>query len=98
MPVMSLSEFYEFTTQLHGTRERHHILKTIEAIALGLSGSDEIAIFEVDPSRSQLELATASGIEGTDLGPIRIGTGLIGRAVESGELYERFEEPEASVA
>ena len=96
--VSSLGYLYALTSQLHGMRGRRRVVQTIQSIAMELSGSDEVAIFEVDSTRTRLNLVTASGIDATGLASLPMGIGLIGRAVDSGEMYERFCDPDASLA
>jgi GAF domain-containing protein len=95
--ISTLANLHALTDKLHGTRGRLRVLQTIQSIAMGLSGSDEVAVFEVDPAGGHLVLVSASGIDASELKSIPMGIGLIGRAVDSGELYERFCDPDASL-
>ena len=94
--ISTLANLHALTDKLHGTRGRMRVLQTIQSIAMGISGSDEVAVFEVDPTADSLVLVSASGIDASELKSIPMGIGLIGGVVESGELYERFCDPDAS--
>ena len=95
--VSNLANLYTLTDKLFGMRGRKQVLETIHMIASTLTGADEIAIFELDPGRKQLILLTAAGIDANDLRSIPMGIGLIGRAAELGEIYERFFDPDATL-
>ena len=95
--ISGLADLHALTDTLHGTRERGSILQTIQSIAKALCDSDEVAIFEVDARRARLVPVATSGIDADDFPAIPLGTGLIGRAVDAGEIFERLEEPEASL-
>jgi len=90
LAVSNLANLYAMTDQLFGVRGRKQVLETIHSIASTLSGSDEIAIFELDPARKRLNLVAIAGIEPTGLKSIPLGIGLIGRSAADGEMYERF--------
>jgi len=90
-------EIFAFSNLASLSRSRQRVLDEIEAIAMSLSGSDEVAVFEVDRTRTRLDLVAASGIDADDLHSIPMGAGVIGRAAANGTLYERFFEPEASL-
>ena len=95
--VSNLANLYSLTDKLFGTRGRKQVLESIHSIASTLTGSDEIAIFEVDPARTGLTLLAAAGIEAKDLRSIPMNVGLIGRAATSGEIYERFFDLDATL-
>ena len=85
------------TDHLHGTRRRREVLQKIQVIAIGLSGSDRVAIFEVDETGRRL-IPIASSAPDVSVEPIAIGAGLIGRSVEAGEIYERYFQPAAATS
>jgi hypothetical protein len=95
--ISTLAELHAMTDQLHGTFDRRHVLQTIQRIATRLSGSDELAIFELDTAGQRLVPTAASGIEASGFESIPLGTGLIGGSAERGEFYERFFEPDAAL-
>lgn len=98
LAVSNLANLCFLTDKLYGPRGRQRVVEAIESIAMSLSGSDEVAVFEVDHTRTRLVLIAASGIEADDLRSIPIGEGLIGRAAAKGTVYERFFEPDGSIA
>ena len=97
LAVSNLANLYTLTDKLFGTRGRLPVVEAIHSIATTLTGSDEIAIFEVEPSRTRLTLIAASGIETTGLKSLLMGIGLIGRSAANGEVYERFFDPDATL-
>jgi len=96
--VSNLANLYSMTDQLFGVRGRKQVLESIHSIASTLSGSDEIAIFELDPGRQRLILVAIAGMEADHLKSIPLGTGLIGRSAARGVIYERFFDPAATLA
>ncbi len=73
--------------RLHGTLERKEVVASIEEIVSSLVGSEEPAIFEVDPGGSTLRLAASLGIDPEPFRTVAFGTGLVGRTAETGEAY-----------
>ena len=95
--VSNLANLYTLTDKLFGVRGRKQVLETIHTIASTLTGSDEIAIFELDPSGKWLTLLAAAGVDANNLRSIPLGIGLIGRSSADGEIYERFFDPDATL-
>ena len=98
LAVSNLANLCFLTDKLYGPRGRQRVVEAIESIAMSLSGSDEVAVFEVDRARMRLVLIAASGVDADNLRSIPLGKGLIGRAAAQGTIYERFLEPETSLA
>ena len=85
----SLANLYVASFRLHSTLERQEVLGVIKEIVINLIGSEEIAIFELDPKKSVLSLVASCGIEPEEYQTIPLGTGCIGRAALTGEVYLR---------
>ena len=83
----NLANLYVASFRLHSTLERQEVLAAIQEIIINLIGSEEIAIFELDPKKSALSLVASLGIESRRYQTIPLGTGYIGRAALSGEPY-----------
>ncbi|MGH7774850.1 MAG: GAF domain-containing protein [Candidatus Binatia bacterium] len=83
----NLANLYVASFRLHSTLERQEVLGVIQEIIVNLIGSEEIAIFELDPKKSVLSLVASVGIEPARYQAIPLGTGCIGRAALTGELY-----------
>jgi GAF domain-containing protein len=98
LAVSNLANLYTMTDQLFGVRGRKQVLESIHSIASTLSGADEIAIFEFDAARDRLIMVAVAGMETNGLNSIPLGTGLIGRSAADGEIYERFFDPDATLA
>ena len=78
--MSNLANLYTMTDQLFGVRGRKQVLESIHSIASTLTGSDEIAIFELDPARDRLVMVAVAGIEGSELKTVPMGIVLIGRS------------------
>jgi len=83
----NLTNLYVASYQLHGTLDRRVVLDTIQEIIANLVGSEEVAIFELEPDGKGLSLSAALGIEMDQLGRVTVGEGLIGRVAQTGETY-----------
>jgi hypothetical protein len=73
--------------RLASASSRRDVLAAITEIVVNLVGSEELAIFEVDPSGRELRFAASFGIERAALSPLRGDAGLVGAVVRSGERY-----------
>ncbi len=83
----NLTNLYVASYQLHGTLDRRVVLDTVQEIITNLVGSEEVAIFELEPGGKELSLSAALGIEMAQLGNVTVGEGLIGRVAQTGEIY-----------
>ncbi len=82
-----LTSLYTATRCLNETVARQDVLEVIQDIVVNLIGSRELAIYELDPQTSLLELSYCRGIETDALGTIALGEGVLGRVAASGEAY-----------
>ena len=93
----NLAHLYVASYRLHGSLDRQEVLRTIQEIIANLVGSEEIAIFEVDPATPVLRLVASTGIDANRYREIRVGAGAIGRVAQTGEsLMAGSESPGAS--
>ena len=83
----NLANLYVASYRLHGTVERREALAVIQEIVANLIGSEELAVFEMNPEGSALSLVGSFGSEPERHRTVRVGSGVIGRAVLSGETY-----------
>ena len=82
-----LTSLYAATRCLNETLAHQDVLEVIQEIVVNLIGSRELAIYELDPETSALELSYCRGIEPDVLGAVTLGEGLLGRVAETGEAY-----------
>jgi len=83
----NLANLYVASYRLHGTLSRKEVLDTIQEIVANLIGSEEAALFELDPAAHTLKLAASFGAGPDTRRSIPLGDGLIGRAAAAGEIY-----------
>jgi hypothetical protein len=83
----NLANLYVASYQLHGTLDRKVVLATIQEIVANLVGSEEMALFELEPQGSTLSLIASFGIAPGPYRQIPLGHGLIGRAVRRGSVH-----------
>src|SRR5262249_29722351 len=82
-----LASLYVASYRLHATLDRGEALAIVQDIICNLIGSEEIAIFEADPSGSSLALAVSLGIEPGPFRTVPLGRGLIGRCARTGQMH-----------
>jgi len=97
LKMTALAALHAATDLLHGTLDRGLVLQIIRSITTAFSGSRDVAIFELDTNLDRLVPVSSSGLESDNLESIPLGIGLIGRATQEGEMYERLWEPDAAL-
>jgi hypothetical protein len=83
----NLANLYVASYRLHGTLDRREVLDVIQEIVTNLIGCEEIAIFEADPDGVAVTLVHSCGVDPRAHDKVRLGEGVIGQAVASGEAY-----------
>jgi len=83
----NLANLYVASYRLHGTLDRQEVIDTIKEIIANLVGSEEAGLFELDPQKQVLELVASFGIAPDACPSVPLGSGLIGRAAKTGEIY-----------
>jgi hypothetical protein len=89
-----LANLYVATYQLHSTLDRAEVLAVIQEIIINLVGSEEMAVLEVNPSSTLLELIAWFGVDPGRYQTIELGKGIIGSVALSGELFVADEDPD----
>jgi putative methionine-R-sulfoxide reductase with GAF domain len=82
----NLANLYVASYRLHGTLDRQEVVAAVQEIIANLIGSEEAALYEVDPETQQLQLLAALGLDREDCPPIPVGSGLIGLTARTGEI------------
>jgi hypothetical protein len=83
----NLANLYVASYRLHGTLDRKEVLAAIQEIIANLIGSEEAGIFELDRTRQALSFVAGFGVEASRCPEVPLGSGLIGRAALTGEIY-----------
>lgn len=83
----NLANLYVASYRLHETLDRQGVLEIIQEILANVVGSEEIGIFEVDPSESSLVLLRSCGLDEASYRTLPLRGGLIGGSVQSGEIF-----------
>jgi GAF domain-containing protein len=78
---------YVATHRLHATLDRGQVLQAVEDIVASLLGCEQMAVFEMSGSPPLLVPVSVRGLPPGRLESVRPGEGIIGRAVQSGELW-----------
>jgi len=83
----NLANLYVASYRLHGTLDREQVIAAIQEIIANLVGSEEAALFEIDPDKQALELVASFGVNRDECPPIPLGSGgLIGLTARTGEI------------
>ncbi|HVO11277.1 MAG TPA: GAF domain-containing protein [Vicinamibacteria bacterium] len=85
----NLANLYVASHRIHGTSKRAEVLRAIEEIVINLIGCEELAVFEREGTEPVLTRIDGVGIDASRDLAIHFGTGVIGRAAQTGELYVR---------
>jgi putative methionine-R-sulfoxide reductase with GAF domain len=83
----NLANLYVASYRLHSTLDRTEVIAAIQEILANLIGSEEAALFELDPAKQTLELVAGFGVDPEPWRSVPVGTGLIGRAAVTGETF-----------
>jgi len=83
----NLANLYVASYSLHGTLDREEVLTAIKEILANLVGSEEVGVFELDREANALKIVASFGIEPAAYQMIALGSGLIGRAAQTAEMY-----------
>jgi GAF domain-containing protein len=63
------------------------VLEAIQEIITNIIGSEELAIFRLEPGGQALTLVRSQGVDAERLRTVPLGQGLIGQTALKGELY-----------
>lgn len=69
------------TARLHGLLQREQVREGIQDLVVNLVGSEEVAILELSPDGTALELTRSLGVDPTPLSRLPLEAGRIGRAL-----------------
>ncbi|MCZ6688668.1 MAG: GAF domain-containing protein [Planctomycetota bacterium] len=83
----NLANLYDASYRLHSTLDRKEVFAAIREIVSDLIGSEELAVFEANAEGTELSLVFSEGVEAGGYERIPFGSGLIGGAAATGELY-----------
>jgi transcriptional regulator with GAF, ATPase, and Fis domain len=83
----NLLNLYVASYRLHATLDRKEVLSTIQEIIINMVGSEELAVFELDPKASVLNLVAYCGISPEHWQRVPLGSGIIGRVALTGTMY-----------
>lgn len=83
----NLANLYVASYQLHGTMDREEVVAAIQEIVINLIGSEELALYEMDPDGTTLRLAGSFGIDPLVFATVPPGSGIIGRVATTGQPF-----------
>ena len=83
----NLFNLYIASYQLHASVHRKQVLESIQEIIINLIGSEELAVYEVNPKNGRFELAASFGVDASKLKSFKSGDGVIGSRLASGEVF-----------
>jgi hypothetical protein len=80
----NLANLYVASYRLHGTLDRGEVLAAIREIVINLIGSEELALYEMEPESQTLRLVESFGIDPAAHAAVPVGAGRIGRTAATG--------------
>lgn len=83
----NLANLYVASNQLHSTLDFEEVLRIIIEIMINLVGAERFVIMLLDEASGVLSTIASEGMEEGTIRKARIGEGVIGRAVQSGENF-----------
>lgn len=83
----NLANMYVASYRLHGTLDRKEVIAAIQEIIANLIGSEEAALFELDPETKSLQLTASFGVDPDVWRSVALGAGVIGHAAQTGETF-----------
>jgi nitrate/nitrite-specific signal transduction histidine kinase len=89
----NLANLYVASYQLNGTLDRQRVVAAIQEIVINLIGSEELAIWELDPELDTLSLVGSFGINAREWAGVPLGSGIVGTVAHSGERFVVTETP-----
>lgn len=81
----NLVSLYVATHQLHSTLDLSEVLRIVQEIVINLIGAEVFAVYLLDQKTRELTPVAAEGAPLDTFPPFELGSGIVGRAVESGE-------------
>jgi hypothetical protein len=81
----NLANLYVSSYQLHSTLDLDEVQKIIMEIVINLIGAEVFAIYLIDGEHSELTPVAAEGADLAAFPKAKLGTGVLGKAVASGE-------------
>ena len=83
----NLANLYVASFQLHSTLDLSEVVKIILEIVINLVGAEVFAVYVMDERTNRLEAVASEGAEPSSFPSYSLGSGIVGRAVASGEIH-----------
>ncbi|MEK7825522.1 MAG: GAF domain-containing protein, partial [Nitrospirota bacterium] len=83
----NLANLYVASYQLHSTLDFTEVLTIVVEIIINLIGTDEFGVMLIDETTNELSFVASEGIDSIKNKKIKIGDGIIGNVVKTGESY-----------
>lgn len=83
----NLANLYIASYQLHSTLDFKEVLQIIMEIVINLIGAEEFSLMLLDEKTGVLSAVACEGLDREDIPPVKLGSGLIGQTLQSGESY-----------
>lgn len=83
----NLANLYIASYQLHSTLDFKEVLQIIMEIVINLIGAEEFALMLLDEKGGDLQAVACEGLDRDMVPPVKLGSGLIGQTLQSGESY-----------
>jgi len=78
--VAELGSLYVVMERIHGTVDPLEVRSAVQDIVINVIGSEEVALFQLSERSGELVPTQCFGVEARGLGPVPLGSGILGRA------------------
>ncbi|CAG0951234.1 hypothetical protein ANRL2_00104 [Anaerolineae bacterium] len=82
-----LTNLYTASFQLHSSLDYNEVLRGLMEIIINLIGAEKFAVMLLDEKSLVLKAVSAEGMDLEEVLPVKVGEGLVGGAVASGEVF-----------
>jgi len=82
-----LTGLYVALHRLHESTDRLQVMTAIEEVVVNILGSEQLAIFEMEPKATRLVLVHSMGINADRWREVAVGEGTIGKVVSEGRAH-----------
>jgi nitrate/nitrite-specific signal transduction histidine kinase len=82
-----LTNLYTASFQLHSSLDYNEVLRGVMEIIINLIGAERFAVMLLDEKSLVLKAVSVEGMELEEVLPVKVGDGVVGGAVASGEVF-----------
>lgn len=82
-----MANLYIASYQLHSTLDFNEVLRIVMEIIINLIGAEQFSLLMLDEKTHEIKSVACEGVENEDIPSVKVGEGVIGNVVKSGESF-----------